>query len=133
VQRKKSALNLSESCFQAGRVFKAPEASFRFIKKRFRLSEKMFGQQPVKRESIMQETISISKFKATCLRLLDSVKKTGKSILVTRKGEPIALVTPPPPPPKPEQWLGCMKNRVKITGDIISPALEEKEWEVLRD
>jgi hypothetical protein len=35
----------------------------------------------------MQETISISKFKATCLRLLDNVKKTGKSILVTRKGD----------------------------------------------
>jgi prevent-host-death family protein len=81
----------------------------------------------------MQDTIPISKFKATCLRLLDSVKKTGKSILVTRKGEPIALVTPPPPPPKPEQWLGCMKHKIKITGDIISPVLDEKEWEVLRD
>ena len=69
----------------------------------------------------MQETISISKFKATCLRLLDSVNKTGKSILVTRKGEPIALVTPPPPPPKPDQWLGCMKDQIKIRGDIISP------------
>lgn len=81
----------------------------------------------------MQETIPISKFKATCLRLLDNVKKTGKSILVTRKGEPIALVMPPPPPPPPEQWLGCMKDRIKITGDIISPVLEENEWEVLKD
>jgi antitoxin (DNA-binding transcriptional repressor) of toxin-antitoxin stability system len=74
-----------------------------------------------------------SKFKATCLRLLDSVKKTGKSILVTRKGEPIALVIPPPPPPKPEQWLGCMKDRIEISGDIISPVLEDNEWEVLKD
>ena len=81
----------------------------------------------------MQETITISKFKATCLRLLDNVKKTGKTILVTRKGEPIAMVIPPPPPPKPEQWLGCMKDRIKISGDIISPVLEEKEWEVLKD
>jgi len=81
----------------------------------------------------MQETISISKFKATCLRLLDSVNKTGKSIIVTRNGEPIALVTPPPPPPKPDQWLGCMKDHIKITGDIISPVLDEKEWEVLKD
>lgn len=81
----------------------------------------------------MQETIPISKFKATCLRLLDNVKKTGKSILVTRKGEPIALVMPPPPPPPPEKWLGCMKDRIKITGDIISPVLEENEWEVLKD
>ncbi len=81
----------------------------------------------------MPETIPISKFKATCLRLLDNVNKTGKSIIVTRKGEPIALVTPPPPPPKPDQWLGCMKDQIKITGDIISPVLDEKEWEVLKD
>jgi len=91
----------------------------------------------------MLETIPISKFKATCLRLLDNVNKTGKSIIVTRKGEPIALVTPPPPPPKPDQWLGsppkpdqwlgCMKDQIKITGDIISPVLDEKEWEVLKD
>lgn len=81
----------------------------------------------------MLDTIPISKFKATCLRLLDNVKKTGQSILVTRKGEPIALVTPPPPPPKPERWLGCMKDQVEIIGDIISPVLDEKEWEVLKD
>jgi prevent-host-death family protein len=81
----------------------------------------------------MQETIPISKFKATCLRLLDDVNKTGKSIIVTRKGEPIALVTPPPPPPKSDPWLGCMKDRIKITGDIISPVLDEKDWEVLKD
>ena len=81
----------------------------------------------------MQETIPISKFKATCLRLLDNVNKTGKSIIVARKGEPIALVTPPPPPPKPDPWLGCMKDRIKITGDIISPVLDETEWEVSSD
>jgi len=81
----------------------------------------------------MQETISISKFKATCLGLLDNVKKTGKSILVTRKGEPIALVLPPPPPPKPERWLGCMRNALKISGDVISPIIDEKEWEVLKN
>ena len=81
----------------------------------------------------MQESIPISKFKATCLRLLDNVKKTGNTIIVTRKGEPIALVTPPPPPPKPDHWLGCMKDRIKITGDIIAPVLDEKDWEVLKD
>ena len=81
----------------------------------------------------MPNTVPISKFKATCLRLLDNVKKTGKSILVTRKGEPIALITPPPPPPKPKTWLGSMKDVIKISGDIVSPVLDEKEWEVLQD
>jgi len=78
------------------------------------------------------EEVAISKFKATCLRLLDNVKKTGRPLLVTRKGEPIALVMPPPPPPKSKTWLGSMKDTIKITGDIISPALDEEEWEVLQ-
>ena len=81
-------------------------------------------------EEVVMEEIAISKFKATCLRLLDSVKKTGRPLLVTRKGEPIALVMPPPP--KSKTWLGSMKDTIKITGDIISPALEEEEWEVLQ-
>jgi prevent-host-death family protein len=81
----------------------------------------------------MMERVTISKFKATCLRLLDNVKKTGQPLLVTRKGEPIALVSPPPPPSKSRTWLGSMKDTIKITGDIISPALEEKDWEALQD
>jgi prevent-host-death family protein len=79
----------------------------------------------------MMETITISKFKATCLRLLDNVKKTGRPLLVTKKGEPVALVTPPPPQPS-KAWLGSMKDTIKITGDIISPALDEEEWEALQ-
>ena len=80
----------------------------------------------------MDETISISKFKATCLSLLSQVKKTGKTVLVTRKGEPIALVTPPPRPAKPKSWLGSMRNSIRIKGDIISPVLDEKDWEALQ-
>jgi prevent-host-death family protein len=81
----------------------------------------------------MYESIPISKFRATCLRLLENVNKTGNSIIVTRKGKPIALVTPPPPPPKRYQWMGFMKDRIKITGDIIAPASDEKDWEALED
>lgn len=80
----------------------------------------------------MEEIVSISTFKATCLALLDKVKKTGKPILVTRKGEPIAQVIPPPLPKKSPTWLGSFKSSGKIVGDIISPASEEGDWEVLR-
>jgi prevent-host-death family protein len=80
----------------------------------------------------MEEIIPISTFKATCLALLDKVKKTGKPILVTRKGEPIAQVIPPPLPKKSVSWLGSFKSSGKIVGDIISPASEEGDWEILR-
>lgn len=80
----------------------------------------------------MAEKISISKFKATCLALLDRVKRTGQPILVTRKGEPVAQVIPPPPPERPGTWLGSFASSGKIVGDITAPALEEDQWDVLR-
>jgi prevent-host-death family protein len=57
-----------------------------------------------------EEVVPISKFKATCLALLDKVKKTGKPILVTRRNEPIALITPPPKPKQPACWLGMFQD-----------------------
>jgi len=38
------------------------------------------------------EEIAISKFKATCLAVLEKVKKTGQPILVTRFGHPVAQI-----------------------------------------
>jgi len=81
----------------------------------------------------MSETVTISTFKATCLRLLDDVNKTGKPLLVTRNGEPIALVSPPPPPLKTDLWIGAMRDRITITGDVVSPASDETEWEALEN
>ena len=59
-------------------------------------------------------------------------KKTGKSIIVTKRGEPYALVTRPPAPEKTESWLGKYKREIEITGDIIKPAVDESDWEILK-
>jgi prevent-host-death family protein len=78
------------------------------------------------------EKVPISKFKATCLALLDRIKRTGQPILVTRKGEPIAQIIPPPAPKRPGSWVGSFASRGKIVGDIIAPAVEQGEWDVLQ-
>lgn len=78
------------------------------------------------------ETISISKFKATCLAVLERVRRTGKPIVVTKYGEPIAEVVPPRPEPRENDWLGAMQGTVRYLGDIVSPASDPEEWEALR-
>jgi prevent-host-death family protein len=75
--------------------------------------------------------IAISEFKAKCLAILDEVQKTKQPIRVTRRGRPIAEVGPPAPTDN-RDWIGSMKE-MKILGDIISPANDEDDWEVLRD
>lgn len=76
--------------------------------------------------------IAISEFKAKCLALLDQVQKTKTPLLITRFGKPIAEVIPPSPKPVGD-WIGSMRDCMKIVGDIVSPATDESEWEVLRD
>lgn len=79
------------------------------------------------------ETIAVSKFKATCLAVLQRVKKTGRPILVTRFGQPIAEVVPPRPSAPADGWLGCMQGRAEIAGDVVAPATEPEDWKVNRD
>jgi prevent-host-death family protein len=76
--------------------------------------------------------VTISEFKAKCFALLDHVQKTKLPLRVTRFGKPIAEIVPPAPQPGTD-WFGSMKGTIEILGDIVSPANDEDEWEVLRD
>ncbi len=78
------------------------------------------------------EEIAISKFKATCLAVLERVRRTRKSILVTRFGRPVAEVSPPPPAPREKQWIGSLAGTAEFRGDIVGPASDEQDWEMLR-
>ena len=78
------------------------------------------------------EEIAISKFKATCLAVLERVRKTGKAVLVTRFGKPGAEVVPRCASRKPKHWVGSLAGTGQITGDIVSPASAEDNWEALR-
>jgi prevent-host-death family protein len=77
----------------------------------------------------MQE-IDISVFKAKCLSLLQQVSKTKEPIRVTRFGKPVADVVPPAEVDR-NAWIGSGLGTAKILGDIISPASEPEDWEML--
>ncbi len=78
------------------------------------------------------EKIAVSKFKATCLSVVERVRKTRKPVLITRFGRPVAQLIPPEPDPPRANWLGCMAGTGKITGDIVSPASDSGDWSVLK-
>jgi prevent-host-death family protein len=80
----------------------------------------------------MQE-IAISEFKAKCLSILAQVEKTKTPIRITRHGKPVAEVVPAAQVMDRAAWIGSLKGKIEILGDIISPATDEDEWEVLRD
>jgi prevent-host-death family protein len=79
------------------------------------------------------ETMAISRFKATCLAVLERVRTTGEPILVTRRGVPVAEVVPPSRARGPKRQLGLGAGSARIVGDIIGPVDDPMDWSVNRD
>ena len=77
--------------------------------------------------------VSISEFKAKCLSLLGQVDKTKTPLRVTRRGKPIAEVIPASPEARDATWIGSLAGSVEFTGDIVSPVIDIREIEALRN
>ncbi len=76
----------------------------------------------------MTETLQIpaGEFKAKCLKLMDQVRESGREIVITKRGKPVAKLVPLEPKERPPLF-GCMKGSIEILGDIISPI--DVEWD----
>lgn len=61
-------------------------------------------------------TIPAGEFKAKCLGILDQVARTGETVVVTKRGKPVAKVVPvEEKPPK------SLRGSVTYLGDIEAP------------
>jgi prevent-host-death family protein len=76
----------------------------------------------------MSRIIKASEFKAKCLAIMDEVERTGQSVLITKNGKPVAELVPHRA--SSPNALGLLKDRLFITGDIISPI--DVEWDALK-
>lgn len=82
----------------------------------------------------MEQEIKASEFKAKCLKLMDEVAATGKTLVITKNGKPVARLEPMPR--KIEQIFGALKGWITIPDDEAYAAAKremaeemEREWE----
>ena len=73
-------------------------------------------------------TIPAGEFKSKCLKLLDEVAEKRKTLVITKRGQPVARVLPMPV--KQQSIVGSMKGSVLWEGDIISPI--DVEWDAMK-
>jgi prevent-host-death family protein len=73
------------------------------------------------------ESLTVSKFKATCLAVVEEVAKSKKPVIITKRGKPIAELIPY----AGEAEQVPLKEAVAFVGDIISPVAAE-DWEALK-
>lgn len=77
------------------------------------------------------KTIPAGEFKQVCLRILDEVGASGEPIVITKRGKPVAQLSAVRPE-RADDWLGAMRDRGEIRGDLVAPATEPGEWDALR-
>lgn len=73
-----------------------------------------------------RRTISAAEFKARCLAILDEVGATKETVVVTKRGKPVARVVAVEEHGRPRPLRGS----VRYTGDIVAPIGEP--WDALR-
>ena len=66
-------------------------------------------------------------FKAECLAIMDQVYKTGESVLITKRGKPVAKLVPAKK--QRDDVFGYMVGKAKIVGDIVGPVTPLEDWE----
>jgi prevent-host-death family protein len=76
------------------------------------------------------KTIPAGQFKARGLQLMDEVRTTREPALITKKGRPVAKLVSAES--QPEDSFGCLREEVKIAGDIASPIVPLEDWDALR-
>lgn len=65
-------------------------------------------------------------FKVHCLAVMDEVQKKRQTIVITKHGKPVVKIVPADK--DADDIYGFLKGKVKIVGDVVSPALTPEEW-----
>ncbi len=72
------------------------------------------------------KTIPAGTFKARCLAIMDEVQAKRQAVIITKRGKPVAKLVPVEQ--EKDDIFGFYKGKIKVTGDVVSPALTPEEW-----
>ncbi|MEQ1556164.1 MAG: type II toxin-antitoxin system prevent-host-death family antitoxin [Gallionella sp.] len=75
----------------------------------------------------MEASIGAGEFKAQCLQLLNGIAERRETLLITKRGKPIARVIPVEPA---QSLFGALRGSVVEECDIVAPI--DAEWEAAR-
>lgn len=77
----------------------------------------------------MNQTISVTEFKAKCLSLFARIDQEGGTLTVTKRGRPLATIERPKRKPF-KSSEGILAGKIKIVGDIVNADTSDL-WEVV--
>lgn len=70
--------------------------------------------------------IPAGEFKSKCLAVMDQVQTRRQSVIITKRGKPVAKLVPVNS--ERDNFYDFTKGKGRILGDIVSPVIAEEEW-----
>jgi prevent-host-death family protein len=80
----------------------------------------------------MSKTVGAAEFKAACLRIIDEMNRDREPVTITKRGRPVATLSPVATTDKPATIIGAMAGTVLHYDDPFAPATEPTEWDAVR-
>lgn len=74
--------------------------------------------------------IAAGSFKTHCLALMDEVQTKRETIVITKRGKPVAKLVPVTEGADP--IFDSLRGKATIVGDIVSPVFTLEEWGKLK-
>ena len=62
-------------------------------------------------------------FKVHCLAVMNEVQSKRETVVITKRGKPVAKLVPVDR--DADEIYGFLRDKVAITGDIVSPAIDD--------
>lgn len=72
------------------------------------------------------KTMPAGSFKVHCLAVMDEVQSKRESVIITKRGKPVAKLVPIET--EKDEIFGFLKGKGRILGDVVSPILSPEEW-----
>jgi prevent-host-death family protein len=76
------------------------------------------------------KTIAAGSFKIHCLAVMDEVQAKRETVLITKRGKPVAKLVPADN--NSDDIYNFLGGKGSIAGDIISPAISSEDWGQLK-
>ncbi len=72
------------------------------------------------------KTMAAGTFKTNCLAVMDEVQARKESVVITKRGKPVAKLVPVGE--ARDSIYGFFQGKGAVLGDIVAPAMPLEEW-----
>jgi prevent-host-death family protein len=72
------------------------------------------------------KTMAAGSFKSKCLAVMDEVQAKHETVIITKRGKPVAKLVPVNA--ETDEIYNFLAGKGSIAGDVVAPAISRKDW-----